>query len=370
MIGEDLQVTYRKIAYQSPLGSSLAYFASFFVLPGRELPYVRMLLAAFSLTYLFLFLLGTRRDPLEPPNFQIRCTLDTLTPTVVMMVNHSIALVFPVCFMITGINAYFAHVLDNKRTYSGLLGIGAMLGIVGVSLPFIHPGELSNFAVFINIYAFLFCAVLLLVLVRREKVIRARQIEIEASKVAHRQIEHDIRNLIMGTEYLEGEDGPHSRRLNNILDILNSLQPTFVTASKSLEGLAKKMRDGRIHTTVPRDFTVYVVENSLVVLLWNLINNSFQSGATRVILSADSPNIKVMDNGPGFNTSTIAPGHTTKSGGTGTTLSEILPELASLWNIQFEVQSSSKGTTIVLDFTKNMKKFISLPKTPARQAGN
>jgi signal transduction histidine kinase len=90
----------------------------------------------------------------------------------------------------------------------------------------------------------------------------------------------------------------------------------------------------------------------LVMALENIINNALESGATDVTVRFQGPRLTVADNGPGFDTSRLRPGWTTKPQGHGYGLYYSQTTCAQE-GLALQIRSSAgQGTVVEVDCAK------------------
>lgn len=230
----------------------------------------------------------------------------------------------------------------------------------------------------------LFTAAALLSLGAWALVARRRQARLEQLAEAGRMsavLAHEIRNplgTIKGFTQLALEQaGPgiapmlesslrQTERLENLVrDLLTYTRPPkpVVRTIPWIE-VAGRIREHGIHTRNESKAEL-VVEDSAAVfetdpamleqILLNLVRNALEAAAGRVVVSADSGRIRVLDDGPGFSPDALAhafePFHTDKAQGTGLGLA-VSKTLASALGAELRiVRPASGGTAMELVWT-------------------
>jgi signal transduction histidine kinase len=109
-----------------------------------------------------------------------------------------------------------------------------------------------------------------------------------------------------------------------------------------------------LRAEVDQEFRISASRRLLENLIENLIQNAVGAHATTVSLRAGDHTLTIHDDGDGFDTATIAEGRSTTHG-SGKTLAVVLPQLAALYGIGFDIESAhGRGTTVTLRFPREV----------------
>jgi two-component system sensor histidine kinase HydH len=227
-------------------------------------------------------------------------------------------------------------------------------------------------------------AIALLVLGAWALVARRRQARLEQLAEAGRMsaiLAHEIRNplgTIKGFTQLALERaGPdiapmlesalrQAERLENLVsDLLNYTRPPKpVVRPTAWSEIAARLREHGIHTrnqssaelVVDDSDTVFATDPAMLEQIQlNLVRNSLEAAASRVVVTASPNLIRVWDDGPGFSPEALAhafePFHTEKAQGTGLGLAVSKAMAAALGAQLRIVPAASGGTAMEMEWT-------------------
>jgi hypothetical protein len=354
---------YTKAFSFTPLLSAVAYAAAYFVLPGIENNYLSTLIPIFSGIYLIIFLLGYVFNPISSFLFYIRIICDSLLSLIVFVLNKDILSLYLLLFVILWINSNVTWVYKVSTKQKKFLKwhfrvFSILLLLFGIFLPYYYKTPIWAFPIFINILFFVIVTILASVSTHREREIDRIVKKFDLYSINNKQISHDIRNVLQYISLTEKESVVGNNmldRLNSVVGLIDSLQIFEIEVHDILLSIQQMSHFKNLKIDLRDNFNVHVNKNNIVNLMLNLINNAAEAGASLITISSGKHSLIITDDGPGFDTSSISSGYTTKSHGTGQTLSNILPKICSYYNISHKIKSSSSGTKIIFNFARNIK---------------